>query len=136
MNENIQNAVADLITKSVDTIGKAGEFIIAETPEVLQQLITWNLVENLIFWIFGLCLLVIVCPLSCKFLIYTAKNTNNNNHWAYNDDIAIPAIVVCFFIAVLSFIFGLCEVLDLEWFKVWLAPKVWLIEYAADLMKK
>ena len=40
------------------------------------------------------------------------------------------ALMVLFFVALP----GLCSI-NFEWLKIWLAPKVWLIEYASNLIK-
>jgi hypothetical protein len=48
MNENLENAVASLLTETLKGVESTKEFLVSETPEVIQQLLTWNLCLNII----------------------------------------------------------------------------------------
>lgn len=138
MNENLQNAVASIITKAVQGADAAAEFVKAELPDVIQQLLTWNLVENLVFWCASVFLLLVVAPVLIRMIFVAFKNCDNDeskDHWAYSDEVACPVAATSFVLSLISIIVGLIGICDIEWLQIWLAPKVWLIEYAADLVK-
>ena len=56
MNENLEAAVAKLINKSLEGMGQASEFIVSETPEVIQQLMTWYMVKSALICAIGVIL--------------------------------------------------------------------------------
>ena len=48
MNEQLQQAVTNLIGKAIETADKAGAFIEAETPEFVNQLLMWHMVKGFV----------------------------------------------------------------------------------------
>ena len=49
MNEELQKALAELLSKANNGIDAAGGFIEAELPEVISQLLMWKTAYNLIY---------------------------------------------------------------------------------------
>lgn len=144
MNEELQNALADLIAKSISVAGDALAFTQEQLPEVVQQLLLWKMVFSAIWFGFGL-LLIIAPPLI--FYIYGGvgrpinpeaesyyrnhrRTLSHDEHGNPNPETIAPAIVVMLILLVL----GMCAI-DFDWLKILLAPKVYLIEYAASLAK-
>ena len=56
MNEQLQEALAELLGKANNGIDTAGNFLASELPEVIQQLLMWHGVKSL-----TLCFLVLLC---------------------------------------------------------------------------
>jgi hypothetical protein len=126
MNEELQQALVQVINSAVN----AKEFIVQQTPEVIQQLLLWHGVGGFLLFIAGVfwCVAtVIVAKFSIKTL--TSKLPDSAEYFEY---VFVYFLVCAGGVAIA--LPGLC-LLNFEWLKVWLAPKVWLIEYASNLIK-
>ena len=129
MNEQLQQAVADLINKSVATAERAGDFIISELPDVVEQLLMYEFWYSFLVFIFG----VIIFPLAITGIVSGAKTCCLIKE---DDDTRIPWSITKIVLSILFTFVGLFALLgEHDWFKIWIAPKVWLIEYAANLVK-
>lgn len=54
MNENVsalEQAVADIIVTATETVGEAKDFVLAELPDVVQQLLLWKAVYNFMWFV-------------------------------------------------------------------------------------
>ena len=125
MNEQVQKALIQLIDKSVNGMDSAVDFLQAETPDVIYQLLMWHGVYNFILFLIGVGLLCLIFP--CYRRI---KNTDWKDHPDEEQLVTIIFGVVTF----VAGIFGV-NILNLQWLKIWVAPKVWLIEYARALIQ-
>tara|TARA_S200002703_G_C3777380_1_gene239368 strand:- start:216 stop:605 length:390 start_codon:yes stop_codon:yes gene_type:complete len=128
--EELNRALADLITQATTGVEAASGFLQAEIPEVVMQLLAWNFYINLIWFgvgvgAFGISLALTAFAIHTAFAIQeTTKNTEQD------DDIRFACATIA---AVVLFTFSLFF-LNVQWLKIWVAPKVWLIEYAARLL--
>ncbi len=120
MNENLQKALEEILKSSLT----AKEFLVSEAPEVIQQLLTYNFVLSICGTLVGIILLVPLYPL-WKWAIKLA----------YEEDECFGIFPVAMY-SLVAGIPGLILTFNLEWLKIWLAPKVYLIEYVADLVKE
>ncbi len=142
MNENLTNAVADLITRAVSGVDTAKEFLVAETPEVVQQLLMWNTTKYAVVSV----VLFLVTLAFIKGGVWNVKRvrevekTNKENRYRkysdYNYEDPGPYGVT----AVLAFCFAggtaiTFFVFALQFVKITIAPKLWLLEYATNLIK-
>lgn len=127
MNENMQNALAEIIRNSMTALESAKNFLVAEIPDVIHQLLLWKFTTSLIAFtasiIFGLVIPIIVGVVAFK-RERQFKDTYSEG-MAYT--IGIFASLLSLFIAFLLF--------NLTWLQIWIAPKIFLIEYAAKLIK-
>ncbi len=173
MNEQAQQALANLLSMAVDGLNGAVEFSKAQLPEVVEQLLMWHMVESLIwFSLGGILLLGVVVeafvvnamrkrPMTDEqqaarikelrdaydageawtrhsshgvvtSMTYDARMASAKNNTVDNDDLyGIAALV-----ALLPLFFGvILAANNLEWLKIMIAPKLYLLEYAAQLVK-
>ena len=116
MNENLNNALVELINSAL----VAKDFVLGELPEVINQLLLWKAVEN------GVMAVMFIIP---AFLLFkTAKY-----YWKTEKyDKEIPTLLFgCLgLIPTIGVVVSILTVLQ-----IWIAPKVYLIEYAAQLAK-
>ncbi len=122
--EQLEIALVDLIQSSV----KAKDFLVGELPEVVEQLLMWKFWYNFI-WFVGA---IIVLTFSWKKINKWYKVCSEDN-WR-TDDLVIPSMVGMVFLAFASFI-ALIEGINVTWLQIWVAPKIYLIEYLASLTK-
>jgi len=137
MNEELQKALADVINKASSGIDTASDFIMAELPEVVQQAMTWYMVESLIY--FTIC--VIMTLSSYKVIKYQRSlfydDEGNLAPWckgymstSAEYDISVVGITI---LDIVASVVAICFASNITWLKIWIAPKLWLIEYAAKL---
>lgn len=141
MNE----ALAGLITKAVSGAEAAGDFLLAEVPEVIHQLLLWKTVSLSLTTLTFLMLVLL-----CIYLIgkvagsysEAVRSENKSSIWVDYIDyrkryepsvctgLSFILITVCIVFLSIGFFSNGGGLL-----KIWLAPKVWLLEYGAALVK-
>ena len=114
MNEQLQNAVATILERAITGIDSSVDFMQAELPEVIEQLLMWYAVKGVILTFIGFALMV-------PFIFVVRKITS--------EDIKILTGIVSF----LGFLIVLSNIM--EPIQIWIAPKIWLMEYAASIVK-
>jgi hypothetical protein len=131
MNEELQKSLASLLSKANSGIDNAGEFLASELPDVIQQLLMWHGAHSFIVFIVGIITLATAIILPVK--AYNGRLIEG--HWAspcsaYEEisllGVAAMSLSLVGFFASMAFI-------NIEWLQIWIAPKVWLVEYAAKI---
>ena len=93
-------------------------FSLQEIPDVIQQLLCYHFWTSLVLFCIGICLTIITFFIT-KHMIKKGI-----------DEFSITMSLIPSAIIIPPFIF-----LNLDWIKIWLAPKLYLLEYAKDLIK-
>jgi hypothetical protein len=128
MKDELQKTLSEFIQRIVSGIDGTVNFMDAQLPDYITQLLVWYGVYNLILFILGLAMMAFVPYYLIKIMPIIAKK---------EAEVSIDAAVTYVFSAigsVLMSIFSACT-MNVEWLKVYLAPKVWLVDYAAGLIK-
>jgi hypothetical protein len=123
MNEQTEKAMIELINSATS----AKNFLLAELPEVVNQLLVWKFWVSLVLLISGILLLAAIF-----FAIYKT--------WKYrqaivNNDYGIFILFIVSFFCVSGFPASLLMIFNGDWLQILLAPKLYLIEYVASLGK-
>lgn len=132
MNSVLDVALANVITKAVNSAEAAGAFLISEIPDVVQQTLLWYGVYHALTMFFGIIGILLIPYLGKKYVLRGIGMVEA-------DKVGNPTGV---FLAIFSFFGAIggvaCSLsyMNLVWLKIWLAPKLWLIEYATELTKK
>jgi hypothetical protein len=167
MNEELQQAIVAVIESMTGVAQSAYAFGAEQLPDVVQQLLLWNMMRSIICFGLGLILLaasvfILTRSFSGKQLA-ARKAAADNARRAYEageswtryenlstvtsimyDDImrrerTILAdeenVAICFGTAIFGVVGLLIMFSNLTWLHILVAPKVWLIEYAAGLVK-
>lgn len=121
MNEEAQKILVDLLKKAANGIDSAVAFSQQQIPDVVNQLLVWNAVSSSL--IQALCLVIII---GCVIICIQA--------WRKMDDID-GMMIITMFCFTISAILTVVFFHYFDWLKIWLAPKLYLIEYAASLVK-
>lgn len=139
MNEtqnNIQNTLENTLITSIEGIKKTGTELVdalyQQAPEVIEQLLLWHGIESFILF------LVSLAMLSVPFIFYklaaaaytkfnVAKMSDEFPYWMITIVSGIVSITASTAMAI--------DLMNLKWLKIWLAPKVYLLEYLATLVK-
>ncbi len=130
MNKNLQEAIAKLINESIQIFDKTGEFLDKQIPDVVEQLLLWHCIESfIIFFSWELIFLFgfhLYFKHKCR--LFHEKDITFNNEELYS----IVCMVVGAFMVFVGFIVVSTH---LEWLQILVAPKMFLIDYATEILK-
>ena len=126
MSEELQKALGELLSKANNGINTAGDFLAAELPDVIQQLLMWHGVKSLI--VFLLCLIIPIIFYRLSMKIARSTFLSDGKELFDYPHVIIPMAIMSIVILVVS-----TARINVTWLQIWIAPKVWLIEYAAKL---
>lgn len=141
MNEQLQQALTAILNKTMSGVDAGVNFLSAEIPDVIHQLLLWKMVYSLVIFIGGVLLLLItvvfVYKQTCK--VEVEGNVNWKKYKANlsfdTDGDVHPGIIAVIAGGCFGAGFGIAGMTDLTWLQIWIAPKIYLIEYAASLAK-
>ena len=119
MTEKLSEALVELISLSVSGV----EFLVSEIPDVLHQLLMWKATVSAISMI----CFVLLCIAIYKFNRWQIEYLTKNNKFGE------PYLMANMFQGFL--IIPLIGLFDMNFLQIWIAPKVFLIEYAAQMVK-
>ncbi|MCN2205039.1 hypothetical protein MLT84_22750 [Escherichia coli] len=149
MQEEANKILVDLLKKASDGIDSAIAFSQAQIPDVVHQLLVWNMVDSLIKTLIAISTIPLVFWFMKKQYqkVEIGKFDDEGRSWDNGQPKYKPTMIwesdgrlsgfvlplVAVFILWFSFIISV--VANMTWLKIWLAPKLYLIEYAASLIK-
>ena len=130
MNEQLQKVLADIITRVTSGADAAIQFGKEQIPEVLKQLLVWNFTYSLLIWVLSLSIIVgylLWMSIKWKWWMHNKATTSISTDNLYS--------IITFIWSILAFISLIMFFSNLDWLKIWVAPKLYLLEYAASLIK-
>ena len=135
MNEQLQLAVSTLIQTSLNAIDKGTTFLSNQIPEVIQQLLLWKAIASFIEFSSG----IFIIGGIFAWLIYQYKywTTTIETEWGTTQQRISGTngpFVTLNLLCVIPLIYG-SSCINLIWLQIWIAPKLYLIEYAKDFLK-
>jgi len=132
MNESLQKAITELLTRSVEGVDAATAFISQELPDYVYQLLLWYSFHS-VFWgtVFTLGLGSLFFVAYRRFWMWSKREMEKDIH-KDNDGWYFGRAMLGIF-AVLPFIGGFSYYMEAV--KIWIAPKLWLVEYASNFVK-
>ncbi len=119
MNETLQNAAADAIKKAIIALENGSEWLSGQIPDLIQQYLMYNLLYNLI-WFF-------------VWFIVFSSTIYLSYRWRNSVEFQKGFFVISIFFFLISFLEML--ICGFDALKIWIAPKVFLLEWAASLVK-
>ncbi|HCK1581719.1 TPA: hypothetical protein NY337_003853 [Escherichia coli] len=140
MEEQANKILVELLQKASNGIDAAVSFSQAQIPDVVHQLLIWSFVHSALFQVAGLLLLIA----AIKIPSFARTARNNGERWTSFDGrpndghfISSAYYDICtVFVPIFGSIMGVLIIaFNFEWLKILLAPKLFLIEYAASLVK-
>lgn len=135
MDDKAQKIMVDLLQKASDGIDSAVSFSQAQIPDVVNQLLIWNFVSSILLQLLG----VAMVAGSLFSLSHAMRCRRRGHEWTRlipGSSITSIAYDICFPSLIASSVIGvIIAIFNFDWLKIWLAPKLYLIEYAASLVK-
>lgn len=143
MNEQLETQLVEILQSVSTSVGDAKEFIITELPDVVQQVLSWYTVLSVVENIIAITLLVLVVYMIRNMLVKPESMSTANviqrlsfmkdNYDEKGIDHS-PGGLIAAAAAILMFAVAMSK-LNIVFLKILIAPKLWLIEYAATLGK-
>jgi hypothetical protein len=134
VNDQLQAALADIIGKTGEAVSDGVGFLKAELPGVIQQLLYWKMASSFLGMVITLAFSYAAFVFIRRGFRLAADFSPKKN--SYDDD---PRFWMRFWLTVVSAVLGMvsfvCVLNSFTWLKIWIAPKVYLIEYATSLAK-
>ena len=128
MNEELQKALAEMLSGVTSAAGNASDFLLAELPDVVMQLLLWHGVYSA--FTFVLCGILLLTALYWD--VRLGKSTYKKH--GVGDELIIGYGAMVSFLRAVVYLLLIGQ-MNLAWLQIWIAPKVWLLEYAANLAK-
>lgn len=126
MNEELQKQIADILKQAMAVAQHGGQWLSGQVPDVLNQLIAWTITVAAVS---AVCLIVMV--------IITFKVEKKVRAFMLDDTDWAPAYAIFIVVMIILYITAGWYMLDtvLDGIKAFVAPKLFLLEYAAHLIK-
>jgi hypothetical protein len=143
MNEQAQKTLAEILQRILDGVDATVAFGKDQIPEILQQLLTWHFFESLVFFVMSLGWVAI----GIGYVVYvftrkpipldpTDKYTRYKRNFWFDSDGDTQGTQATALLGGGAAIIGLASAFgNLDWLKIWLTPKLYLLEYGATLIK-
>lgn len=120
--DQLENAAAQVLQSTINAATQGAEFIKDQIPDLLKQLLMWNAASDVLFVVMTIGIVFLAFKFFPKFSKWADDGGGDIFYWAF----AGPACAVFSGFA-MEKIWDAAEIL--------IAPKVWLLEYAAHLVK-
>jgi len=154
MNEQLQAELLKIVTNISNGAESIWGFLTDQTPEVVRQLLLWHGIHSLIWFV--VFLIAAVLPLLLMKPIQTTLKNNakkaredyeNGEPWTryegfsgstsikYDNIVNMEKFPILGIACGFSIFFECCALHSLTWLKIWLAPKMWLLEYITAMVK-
>ena len=136
MESELQNKFEEVLLSLITQAEDAAVFIKGEIPEVLEQLLMWEFAHSLAMFIIGV-LIPVAVFIGSRFWWSKIKDKDagsSNEFMGIDHNYSFP----WFFLSVIASVIALAafnRLINLTWLQIWLAPKVYLIEYSSELVK-
>ena len=128
MNEQLQGAVAQILERAISGIDSSVDFMQAELPDVIEQLLMWHAVKGALLTLIGVAIMFVMLKVDYKLF----KKIDSDDSMDAMDTVMFYGLFGSF--ARLLYFIPIMMI-NIEWLQIWIAPKIWLMEYAANLVK-
>ena len=125
---NYEDVLGKFLQSTLDTAEKVGEFAVAQLPELVQQALNWYFAYGLIQFVSGIALAIFAIVADVKMFKSALKTQS--------DDVMIGLYLIIGMIPRSIAWVTIFSLVNFQWLKIWIAPKLWLVEFATKLVTK
>lgn len=158
-NEQMAKQVLnEMLERAVNAVDTATQFSREHIPDVVDQLLMWHGIESFMFFVFGVAIFGVVVFVTKTMLSmsrltvskeearaaydrgeqwtrYKTGATSDEYDEIMRGDNLVPVIAIVIIASIPAFTGIAIAVNNLEWLQIIVAPKLYLLEYAAELVK-
>lgn len=121
------NIVNDMLRGLMTEAGKLKDFAVEQLPDVIQQFLQWKFYEHLTYFV--LAILIFIVWVIVDIALFKVVKEHGDG-----DDMILFYGLMGFIprVAIVMMIVGF---INIKWLQIMIAPKAYLLEYAASLVK-
>lgn len=147
LQDKASQALINMIDVTVKTMSDVVDFSKQQIPDVIHQLLMWKAVDSLISFFLPFALAIGLLSYCFSFWKTVPKQRSRDNDgrapWLADDYQGADGALygrywfrgyVCFVLGIFASVIAFFS-FNLVWLQIWIAPKVYLIQYAAELIK-
>lgn len=124
MDERMKEALASFLEKVIQGIESAGQFTYEQVPDVVQQALTWFMIESLLLSSWGVLILLFVGWLG--YLVYREDGlASQDSGWYTGFPMIGGSLALTGVIIIMS---------NLTWLKILVAPKWFIVTELSKLI--
>lgn len=131
MNDELQKSLAIILQKTTAAATAGVDFLSEQLPDVIRQLLLWNAVRSAMFFLLFFLVAMALIIISAKAWRFSSSYIPKD----FGDDTAGWSRFGGCLAGVFSVLFFVLAICNMEWMQIWLAPKLYLIEYTARILK-
>jgi hypothetical protein len=131
MKQELQDKLVDVIGAIQSATGKANDFAMEQLPEIAQQYVMYGRVRSALFFL----LFLILAGSSFKYAHWAYKNPWNLSTYFDKDAKRSDSNLVAIATGMVFGVFFTVCAWEAANVLVWVAPKVWLLQALAALVK-
>ena len=142
MKEELQTALADLISKTLQGVDASKDFLTAEIPDVIEQLLMWHGIYSFIVFMLMAFWFMLAIYFNVKQYKFWKNIIGDNEKIGklpgflrYHNGIDWSFVAPLNLLQLLHSVPLVIMIENITWLQIWIAPKVWLIEYMGRLVK-
>lgn len=144
MEEQLKEALSALMA----TAASASEFVASQVPEVVHQAMVWYATKSLALWLLGVAAMIAL--IAADWMVFKRfkrhyEELNSSlassvikyhpvDMWQ-EEDFVVGYLLMGSLLRFVFYIPVIALLSNVEWLMIWLAPKLWLMEKAAELIK-
>lgn len=135
-----EDALSKFVAEMTEILKSAKDFTLAQVPDVIQQVLRWQLAHAIYHMVLGLIFIIVAYNVKSAASRVLAKAVTKdkeggyrNTDWTDHSEIVVPGLFGIVIAAVTGTIMLLSNLEDV--IQITIAPKVYLIEYFATLVK-
>lgn len=138
MNEQLQVELTKIITNINNGTTTAWRFLTEQTPDVVQQLLLWHGIKSFVAFCLAIVFIIAGFIVTARLFKYSkdlsAKSKEHYKGSSYSYYDPTPFFVMWFVpLWICIFAIPLALFKNLTWLQIWVAPKVWILEYIKNL---
>ena len=127
MTEKLDSLLTQTLQKFLDGIDATTAFAQQQLPDVIQQILHWYFIYYSLTTLFAILAFSLQAYISYYWITKVEPKLDCTTQWIGSIFGLGLGGIIPLFIEI--------HFLNLQWLKIWIAPKLWLIEYTAHLTK-
>lgn len=140
VSASVDEILKTYLIKALDNTGnlidKSVDLVMEQAPILVNEVLHWYFAYNLIWFIVGITMCISVLTYWYKQFVWGTNQgkliTSEQSVWFDGDEGGFRYALNAFLL--IPFMVGAFQ-LNLQWLQIWISPRLWLIEYTANLIK-
>jgi hypothetical protein len=131
VDEQLRMALARFLESTADALEAGGGYILSEAPEVITQLLLWSGVLYFLKFLAGLGVVAAILYVNKKQIDWIKAQGIQD----LREDLGFVAEIGVLNLFQAFWMLPLFLLVNFEWLKIWIAPKLWIMEYIQNALK-